>query len=415
MRARIRGSLVTFLDALVVAGMLSLPILWMIGRFRLEVGDFKLSVRWGLRPFIALAILLVARFCIARIRANPPVAGLLSHRRVQQLLLTLTVVVAMLPLVDLVLASRGYTRNPQPIVITDEHDWVYGQDHFLADSHLLWKFRPGATIHGQRINQLGFPEREINPDKAEGARRVICMGDSCTAEGNPTYSTLLHRRLTNTPPARKTWEAFHNGVHGYSVLQGLALFRITTRQLEPDIVTLYYGRNGHWRAQNSDARRIASRDVTTPWALLSRLIRFDISRRTDNPAGQLRVPPQDYEAALIKLIGDIRAAGAIPILITAPRASRLSRLIAEGQHTPIEELLALHDRYVAITRGVAEKSDCALLDASAAFAKDPRGDALFLRDGIHLRDAGRELLVDLLYEEIAGRDRDAHSQFSPDP
>ena len=397
---RLRLFLLYAIDALFVLITMTLPLLWLIGRFRLEAGGLRLSVSWGIRPFLALTALLLARLCLASIRATPPLPGLLSRRRLKQVLLAFGVLIALLPLVDVLLALKGLTRHPQSIVIADAHDWEGQKQYFLHDPKLLWKFKPGATIPGKTINQLGFPEREIVAQKTADVTRVICMGDSCTAEGIPPYSTLLHQLLTNAPPHRKQWEAFHTGVHGYSVVQGLALFKQTTRQLHPDIVTIYFGWNGHWLAQHSDTRRIASRDVATPGALLNRLLRPDITEAGHPTDKVLRVPPGAYELTLGTLVREVRNSGAVPILITAPRATRLSCVLAERQETPLEHLHDLHDQYVAITRTVAEKEQCELVDAAQQFAAMANRDDLFLCDGIHMKDAGLELMANLIYARI---------------
>jgi hypothetical protein len=185
--SRFRIVLLYATDALFTLVTLSLPLLWLIGRFRFETENLRVSISWGLRPFVALAILLLLRLGLARLRVHPPLPGLLGRRRMKKVLLALFVFVALLPLTDALLAARGLARHPQPIVIAGDDDWDGQNEFFEHDPKLLWKFKAGSSVHGQPINQLGFPEREIAAAKPEGTRRVICMGDSCSAEGRARF------------------------------------------------------------------------------------------------------------------------------------------------------------------------------------------------------------------------------------
>ncbi|MBU1909259.1 MAG: SGNH/GDSL hydrolase family protein, partial [Verrucomicrobia bacterium] len=154
------------------------------------------------------------------------------------------------------IALRGvrFSAPVQPITIVGRDGKAKPDDDrgMIPDSELQFRFNPGAEWRGRRINALGFLGREAESNKAPGAVRVICMGDSCTAQGNPPYADFLHERLTNAPPTPQPWEAFNMAVHGYSSEQGLRLFRRQTRYLQPDYVTLYFGWNDHWRSSISD-------------------------------------------------------------------------------------------------------------------------------------------------------------------
>ncbi|MCX7007790.1 MAG: hypothetical protein NTY53_11185, partial [Kiritimatiellaeota bacterium] len=83
-----------------------------------------------------------------------------------------------------------------------------------------------------------------------------------------------------------------------------------------------------------------------------------------------------------RFVREIRAANAIPVLITAPRRP-LRHLLVEKHHAhSVAEAEQLHDKYVAITRTVALESHAELLDLAASMA-DPTYDACFRPDGIH--------------------------------
>jgi len=255
---------------------------------------------------------------------------------------------------------------------------------------------------------MGFLGREVESNKAPGTVRVICMGDSCTATGNPPYSDFLHELLTGSPPTPQPWEAFNMAVHGYSTEHGLRLFRRRTRHLQPDYVTLYYGWNDHWRDDLTDRLKLARR-AGPVWGRVqkllnrSRLYQFVVSRaavRQEPDADHyvLRVPPEEYRQNLESFIAEIRAAGAVPILLTAPRAAVLTPiLVAHRQVARIEDAYRLHDEYGEITREVARETGAPLLDLARIFEAE-RQTVLFSDDGIHQNKDGRRRIAAEIYK-----------------
>jgi lysophospholipase L1-like esterase len=245
----------------------------------------------------------------------------------------------------------------------------------------------------------------VAEQKAAGVRRVICMGDSCSAQGMPTYAGLLHELLQVTPPDGNTWEAFNTAVHGYSVLQGLHLFELRVRHFQPDIVTIFYGWNDHWLNETPDAQRLALTASPFARAMQNAIHRKRISallqrEQPESGAKIIRVPPADYERGLRDLIRDIRSAGAKPLVLTAPRAHTLtSLLVHNGQAVSVDEAIRLHDEYVELTRRVAEAEGASLLDLAATFAGSENA-ALFSRDGIHFENAGRRRIAELIHREL---------------
>lgn len=385
------------LDTVVIALVLCLPALWLMGRIKFEAVGFSMS--WGLRPFVTLAVLFVLRGVVAsRLRGRGAAcAAWLGRVWVKKSLLSLGVLILALPVLDQVLAAKGYERNALPIVIQGAENWTDTDPRFEDDPHMLWRFKPGTSIHGQSINALGFPEREISPEKRTRTRRIICLGDSCTADGVPPYSTILHGLLTNAPPSSESWEAFHNGVHGYSILQGLELFRRTTQRLQPDVVTIYFGWNAHWKGEQTDAEQFKTRAASP---MMNALRRLYSSASRDGEDRPLRVPPESYESALKTLIREVRGSGALPIVITAPRARRLASAVAERQGASLDDVHALHDRYVELTRSVAAAEKVLIVDAARLAEEYPTHGDFFRADGIHLRLAGRKMMAELIYKTV---------------
>ena len=81
-----------------------------------------------------------------------------------------------------------------------------------------------------------------------------------------------------------------------------------------------------------------------------------LARRSQGQERVLRVPPDEYRSVLKAFIKEIRAAGAIPLLITAPRRSLTSAVVGKRYVVSIEEGNRTHDQYIDITRKVAQET-----------------------------------------------------------
>jgi lysophospholipase L1-like esterase len=202
--------------------------------------------------------------------------------------------------------------------------------------------------------------------------------------------------LTNNLPTVQAWEAFNIGVHGYSALQGLRMFQKIGRRLEPDIVTLYFGWNDHWLSPSSDRqlmglemRPLAGRIFEV--LQTKRFFKFFIltlspmqhlAKQQHKGQRVFRVPPAEYRSAMKAFIREIRASGAIPVIITAPRRSLTDQVVGKEYVRSIEEGNRIHDQYVEITRATARDAGAELLDLAVIFA-GKECDAYFAPDGIH--------------------------------
>lgn len=357
--------------------------------------------------WIALAALAALSMVLAR-------GG--ARRRIWKLGVGVWCAAALSLALEFTLGAVGLQPARAPIELGDgSSDAFVDREVFVADPWLRWRFRPHARHLGITINSHGYNDSEWLAEKPPGVRRVICLGDSCTAQARVPYSKLLHDRLTAFPPSADTWEAFNMAVHGYSSAQGAVLFERDARALAPDFVTLYYGWNDHWLARGAtDRERLAAEQAPAARlrntlgrrrfpTLLARLLASEppAAERTPDAHDRLRVPPDEYRRNLTRLVESIRASGAVPILITAPRAATLAEdLVPRGFARSIDEALALHDQYVAITREVATATGADLIDL-AAILSGPEASALFSRDGIHFVDAGRAAIADAIFDALS--------------
>jgi len=397
------AGLLKLLDLALAAALLAVPAAWLLDPLRITPGPLNLSMHWGIKPVLLPVILFAARTLAARGlarlaarcgRAAP--RGFWESALFKKISASVISASVFFILLEAALVQAGFEAALPPVIIQGED----GQGgvriaRTVPDPHLLYRFEPGSTFAGRRINSLGFRDREVSAEKPAGVRRVICMGDSVTAQGLPGYSQYLHDRLTNDPPTPETWEAFNLGVHGYTALQGLRLFQRTGRSLQADIVTVFYGWNDHWLTETPDRqlmglemRPLAGRIM----GVLQRKRSFGLvvwamapihQVATRPAAGRVpRVAPDEYYATLKAFVREIRAAGAVPLLITAPRRALSAEIVAKEYAPSVDAGQRIHDAYADLTRRAARDSGADLLDLAKIFGASDC-DSLFAADGVH--------------------------------
>jgi lysophospholipase L1-like esterase len=271
-----------------------------------------------------------------------------------------------------------------------------------ADRQLLWRISR-CDRYGESV-RLAHPDNPAIRPPAPGVRRVVCLGDSCTffpgRSGEP-YSVLLERRL-GSPSAPV--EVLNAGVPGYSGAQGLAWLRSGLPAYRPELVTVYFGWNDHWRALALTDRESMKALAASPLRLmrLFRDIRGRLRRQPRAGDRPRRVPPEDYADALRQIHRLVAGVRGRCLLLTAPglgvqrtRSELLGcRHLEEG-----DDYMALHGQYNDIVRSL-RKEGIAVLDLDALFRKHEQPALLFADDGIHLSDAGHELIAQTLRDEI---------------
>lgn len=396
------------LDIALLLVLILAPLVWLFDPFKIAIGPLRMGASWRAGNLVLPLVLLAARVAAGLYLPQDQRGRLpLARLTVRRILLAWCACWGVIVLANGVLKFAGFKYEVPPIVVSGGDDGA-PDTALVPDAQLLWRFQPGRVFRGRPVNNLGFLDRPVAPAKEPGAVRVICMGDSCSAQGWPTYAGMLHARLTNAPPDGRSWEAFNMAVHGYCVVQGRRLFQLQGAALAPDYVFLYYGWNDHWLSRMpvsrelaiaGDPARVRLFEIMRRKPLGQLLIKLgqDTSRDLQSSVPSLRVPEEEYRATLAAFAADIRSAGAVPVIMTAPRAERLAQdLVRGGNARSVEEAAILHDRYVAITREVAKEKGIALLDLAALFAGNA-GAGLFQRDGVHLTGAGLERVAGELH------------------
>lgn len=266
------------------------------------------------------------------------------------------------------------------LVPTLEFGWpdpVAMRDAYVADPDLVWVTK--------NYRETVRAARQAPP-------AIVFMGDSCTEFGTYPSKTIAELEQAGSPLAH----GVKLGVGGWSSAQGLAQLRRDVIPLHPRVVTIYYGWNDHWKAMGLTDPEIMRahrvRAVARHLRLAQLWLKLGVSlaaRRTPAPN---RVPLADYEANLLYLAREARAAGITPLFITAPAnhvAGHEPAYLAKRHLRSLAELVPLHAAYVEATKRAAGGAGAAVCDAASAFTALPQPhDRYFQKDGIHLTDAG---------------------------
>jgi len=322
-----------------------------------------------------------------------------------------------------------------PHAFEDPYDQAPGSLWYLStyDPVLSWKGRPFAPLPGsnERLSSRGFREPDFADYKPPATTRIVCMGDSSTFgvvyhgsdrfTFNPTYSAEL-QTLLNTETGSARVEVINAGVIGYSTLQGLRLLKHVVRDWAPDVITLRYGTNDHWRSDPNHVLAVEPRTAvarwTQDWLLEKRtyqmLVRLRDSSHREGlkllaslpeplpaPPGPPanRVPLPEFEFNLRRLVAEGRALGAQVVLITAPLAPVTAEIAQDRGflqrvgYDSMDEVVTQHALYEEVVRVVAADLGVPLLDSSRDFAA--RGPERFFTryDPVHPNADGHRAIA----------------------
>jgi len=306
-------------------------------------------------------------------------------------------VVAALLLVELALRLAGFEFALLPTRV--QFGWpdpVTLRRLYEPDRDLLWVPR------GYREHVAAMRGR---------APSLVFMGDSCTQFG--TYDRDLAALLRARLPGEQL--SFVNvGVGGWSSWQGLRQLRRDVLPMLPRVVTIYYGWNDHWSSFGLEDRQIGAFTLRQPAAVIAlshlRVVQLvnralftlefpAAGRAADRPA---RVPLPEFAGNIAAMVREARAAGVVPVLLTAPTSQRRGRepaYLDERWLENLADLVPLHERYADAVRAVAAAEGAPLVDLAAEFSALPDEELaqLFRRDGIHPTPEGdRRIAASLL-------------------
>jgi lysophospholipase L1-like esterase len=330
---------------------------------------------------------------------------------------SLIIFCVLLLLVELVLRTAGVTFYPVAITLTQEAGQEIAKVELLADGQVQWMVKPN-TLQGTplAVNSHGMRGREVPVDKPPGTIRILCLGDSCTfgARSEKPYPALLEELCSER--FGDGIEVLNGAVPGHAAHQGLAMLERYLK-FSPDIVTLYFGWNDHWRSTSALAGPQLARPPATDGVVLLRGLRLayrhwraraavlkeeEVVEMTDT---KLRLPPMHYRAMLDEFAVLGERHGFDVAYLTAPSAFTFENLrwIVEPKErrwaARPEDVIELHDHYNDISREMAAQWDVTLVDLADIFENRPE-EALLHWDGIHLSQRGHALAAQSLFTAI---------------
>lgn len=250
----------------------------------------------------------------------------------------------------------------------------------------------------------------VSIDLPTGMRRIICLGDSCTFFGQPSYPAMLEV-LLNCQNLKKGVQVINAGVPAYSSLQGLRYLQNRLLDYQPDIVTAYFGWNDHWLAREGadvehDLSRVSSfteqfRKRCRSLALMDHFFKRIHVSMVSTAKKPVRVSLEDYRSNLVEMAKIAEKQSFKLVYLTAPHGfdpGNLPKYLEEmGYVDDLSLLIDMHNDYNKVVRRVAAETGLACIDLAALIDKRADRKNLFLSDGIHLSDSGIEAITEAIH------------------
>lgn len=127
----------------------------------------------------------------------------------------------------------------QSLINDDTKTWSHGlqSDIFRPSKTLGYEFIPNLNLPEWQVktNSLGMLDKERSEKKANGIYRIICLGDSTTA--NSEYTSILEG-LLNEDKKRYEFEVWNCGVGGYGAIQYYRELKEKWLRCNPDMVII---------------------------------------------------------------------------------------------------------------------------------------------------------------------------------
>jgi lysophospholipase L1-like esterase len=280
---------------------------------------------------------------------------------------------------------------------------------------------------GIAIDALGFRGPEVTVAKPPGTSRIACLGDSTTfgawrqglfeVRYDTSYPAELERLLG--ADGRAPVEVLNAGVMGYTVAHVLRLFVTQVAPLAPDVVVVRIGNNDHtlldgqpWWISGATPAGLLS--VLPTRALGWEVVRvgIDAYQRVTAPplppAPVYKVPLDEFERDLRRLVVAIRAVGARPLFLDFPYRP-IGRGPWRGEPLPndstearsLAELRAIHEPYQAVVTRVAAETGVPLVRTADALAR--QAERTFTDfDNSHPTAEGYRVIAGSLHAALAG-------------
>ncbi|MES2639875.1 MAG: hypothetical protein V4850_10350 [Myxococcota bacterium] len=292
---------------------------------------------------------------------------------------------------------------------------ITGDDSFVSDGEVPgWDIDPGGGDNwGTRytVNRWRMRGPDYSETKGEGVKRVIFVGDSSVfgvlLDWPDTFSARFER-LRDTATPGTDWQVANCACPGHSTEQSRRKLERQCLAFQPDYVVIANQFSDATRESAADIERFGlTREIALTRAAEHfagyRLLRNTWLRARGADAvvpheipqmgivqnGKFRrVPPEDYEANLRRMVAIVRESGATPVFLLLASRDDLQ----EGVPSSSQD-------YRDAMRLVAEQEGVPLADAAKQFAKLPRVDGLF-EDQVHPGPVGAGFVALLLNETV---------------
>jgi lysophospholipase L1-like esterase len=210
---------------------------------------------------------------------------------------------------------------------------------------------------------LGLWFLTAGPAFAQGALKIVCLGDSVTKAVRPgvkvdeTFVVVLQTKLQ---AANQKAEVLNFGIGGQTTEHGVARLG-DVLATKPTHVVVMYGLNDSW----------IDKDKTAP-----------------------RLTPAEYSANLKKIIDRLKREKVMPLLMTP-------NPVAAPKYTPDRN--ANLKKYVEAVRKLARDENVTLIDVYARYAElalEGTDLNILFTDAMHPNPKGQALIADWLFEEL---------------
>ncbi len=273
--------------------------------------------------------------------ANAPITKRVSYRA------KFIVVSGALVLAGVVgeLVARGVAEPPLVRFVQMEERLSGGErGQFVelveGDPETFWRLRPGVTLPQETRPFFGLisnsqslrGEREFGP-KADGAIRILFLGDSCTfgygLSHEETVAYQAEQRLREQFPYAEI-QCINAGVPGYTLFQGQQQLESIGYALEPDLIILSFGWNDgdSWDGRSDAAQYASLRAAMAPaplaWSRLAAMVSRAVASGNSVPApwpSEPRVSPEEFHKRTEEIQKEAKRRG-IDLLLLVPGSIR---------------------------------------------------------------------------------------------
>jgi len=261
------------------------------------------------------------------------------------------------------IAARVLRKRPPPLrldqfsnLVESRHRFDAGRV-FEADPELFWRFAPNIRLpddarplFGVISNSQGLRAADVvDSPKAPDEVRILFCGDSCTfgylVALDETFVAASERALQRRFPGKRI-RCINAGVPGYSLFQGWRFLATRAARLQPDLVVLNFGWNGHasWDGTGDleHYQRMRAERPIRPlrWSKLCRLfleVVHDRSSSRPDVATRPRLLPHEFRTLLARSQTTVRDLGADLLMLVGAGRNNIERTRFRDYRTPLQE------------------------------------------------------------------------------